>query len=95
MQQLTGLDAAFLTLERYNSSGHVGGVCLLDPTEMVAALDLAALTHLIDQRLHLIPLLRKRLTVVPFGLDQPYWTDDSDFDLEYHVRENIAAESGL
>lgn len=33
MKQLTGLDAAFLILQRHNSTGHVGGVCLLDPTE--------------------------------------------------------------
>ena len=24
---------------------------------------------------------------VPFGLDQPYWIDDPDFDIEFHVRE--------
>jgi len=24
---------------------------------------------------------------VPLGLDQPYWVDDADFDLEYHIRE--------
>jgi WS/DGAT/MGAT family acyltransferase len=27
------------------------------------------------------------LKPVPFGLDYPYWIDDPDFDLEYHVRE--------
>ena len=24
---------------------------------------------------------------MPLGLDQPYWIDDPDFDIEYHVRE--------
>ncbi len=33
MQQLTGLDAAFLALETANSTGHVGGVCMLDPKD--------------------------------------------------------------
>lgn len=32
MKQLSGLDAAFLTLETHNSTGHVGGVCILDPS---------------------------------------------------------------
>jgi len=27
------------------------------------------------------------LLPVPFGLDQPYWIDDANFDIEYHVRE--------
>ena len=46
MKQLTGLDAAFLMLERHNSTGHVGGVCLLDPTTARAPVDLASITAL-------------------------------------------------
>src|SRR5919204_1205570 len=38
-------------------------------------------------RLPLLPPLRWRLAEVPFGLDYPYWIDDSDFDLDFHVRE--------
>jgi WS/DGAT/MGAT family acyltransferase len=87
MQQLTGLDAAFLALETANSTGHVGGVCLLDPTDAPRPLDLAALTDVLAQRLPLVPVLRRRLLEVPLGLDQPYWVDDADFDLEYHIRE--------
>ncbi|MEP7019655.1 MAG: wax ester/triacylglycerol synthase family O-acyltransferase, partial [Pseudonocardiales bacterium] len=87
MKQLTGLDAAFLMLERSNSTGHVGGVCLLDPSDAPAPVDLASVTALIESRLHQIPILRQRLAWVPFGLDQPYWVDDEQFDIEYHVRE--------
>ena len=39
MQQLTGLDAAFLALETANTTGHVGGVCVLDPREAPQPLD--------------------------------------------------------
>ena len=87
MQQLTGLDAAFLALETANSTGHVGGVCILDPTDAPKRLDLETLTELMAQRIALVPVLRRRLMHVPFGLDQPYWIDDPDFDIEYHVRE--------
>jgi diacylglycerol O-acyltransferase len=45
MKQLSGLDAAFLTLETHNSTGHVGGLLILDPSEAPAPLDLAALTR--------------------------------------------------
>src|SRR5947209_19823801 len=31
--------------------------------------------------------LRWRLLEVPLGLDHPYWIDDDEFDIEYHVRE--------
>jgi diacylglycerol O-acyltransferase len=87
MQQLTGLDAAFLALETTNSTGHVGGVCLLDPADAPQPLDLALLTDTLAQRLPLVPVLRRKLLEVPLGLDQPYWIDDPDFDIEYHIRE--------
>src|SRR5215469_9842855 len=87
MQQLTGLDAAFLALETANSTGHVGGVCILDPTGAPAPLTLARLTEMFAARLPLVPVLRRRLLTVPLGLDQPYWVDDPNFDIEYHVRE--------
>jgi diacylglycerol O-acyltransferase / wax synthase len=87
MQQLTGLDASFLALETTNSTGHVGGVCILDPRDAPQRLTLATLTSLIGQRLPQVPVLRRRLLEVPLGLDQPYWIDDDTFDLEYHVRE--------
>jgi len=86
VRQLTGLDASFLSLETRTSSGHVGGVCLLDPRQAPRALDLAALREVFAERVGLVPVLRQRLLEVPFGLDQPYWVDDEDFDLEFHVR---------
>ena len=87
MRQLTGLDAAFLALETANSTGHVGGVCVLDPAGAPRPLDLGALLDLMEQRLPLVPVLRQKLLEVPLGLDQPYWVEDTSFDLEYHVRE--------
>jgi diacylglycerol O-acyltransferase len=87
MQQLTGLDAAFLALETANATGHVGGVCVLDPRDAPQPLTLARLTDVLAGRLPLVPVLRRRLLNVPLGLDLPYWIDDPDFDIEYHIRE--------
>jgi diacylglycerol O-acyltransferase / wax synthase len=87
MQQLTGLDAAFLAMETPAMYGHVGSICILDPSTAATPLTLASLTDLIESRLHLIPPFRRRLVDVPLGLDQPYWIEDPDFDIEYHVRE--------
>jgi hypothetical protein len=41
----------------------------------------------VAERIPLVPVLRRKLLNVPLGLDQPYWIDDPDFDIEYHVRE--------
>src|SRR3954470_105220 len=87
MQQLTGLDAAFLAMETPSVYGHVGSVCVLDPWPAPEPLTLDRLTRVIESRLHLIPPFRRRLVTVPFGVDQPYWIEDPDFDIEFHVRE--------
>ncbi len=87
MQQLTGMDASFLALETANTTGHVGGLSVLDPSTASEPLTLARLTEVMAERLPLAPVLRRKLLNVPLGLDQPYWIDDSDFDIEYHVRE--------
>ncbi len=87
MQQLTGLDSSFLAFETAHSTGHVGGLCVLDPSEAPKPLTLARLTEVLGERLPLVPVLRRKLLNVPLGLDQPYWIDDPDFDIEYHIRE--------
>jgi len=87
MQQLSGLDASFLALETASTTGHVGGLSVLDPSTAPAPLTLARLTEIMTERVPLVPVLRRKLLNVPFGLDQPYWIDDADFDIEYHVRE--------
>jgi len=88
LRQLTGLDAQFLALETPRQAGHVGGLAILDPrTRPNGRLELADVHNMIAERLPLLPPFRWRLKPVPLGLDYPYWIDDADFDLEYHVRE--------
>ena len=88
MKQLTSLDAQFLALEDGRIHGHVSALSLYDPhTAAGRKLDLALVRDLISERLHLMPPFRWRLARVPFGLDHPYWIDDGNPDLDYHVRE--------
>jgi WS/DGAT/MGAT family acyltransferase len=88
MRQLTGLDAQFLALESPRQAGHVGALAVLDPsTRPNGRLEYADLLNMIEERLPLLPPFRWRLKAVPLGLDYPYWIDDPEFDLEYHVRE--------
>jgi diacylglycerol O-acyltransferase len=88
VRQLTGLDMQFLALESPRQAGHVGGLAILDPsTRPDGRLDAAIVQAMIEERLPLLPPFRWRLKTVPFGLDYPYWIDDPNFDVEYHVRE--------
>jgi WS/DGAT/MGAT family acyltransferase len=88
MQQLSSLDAQFLAIETPRQTGHVAALAILDPeTAPGGELRLSDLERLIAERMPLLPPLRRRLAPVPFNLDFPYWIDDPDFDLEYHLRE--------
>lgn len=95
MRQLTSLDAQFLALESARQTGHVGGVAILDPTTAPGGeISAARIQEVISARLPLLPPLRWRLAEVPLGLDHPYWIDDADFDIEYHVRETALPPPG-
>jgi WS/DGAT/MGAT family acyltransferase len=84
MRQLSGLDNSFLAFESGVTYGHVTSLAIFEPGE--TTLTYERVRDLVAERLHLLAPFRRRLVTVPLGLDHPYWIDDPDFDLEYHVR---------
>ena len=94
MRRLSGLDAAFLALETPHSTGHVGGMSIVDPSTATEELNLQRLISVLEPRLALVPVMRQRLVDVPLGLDQPVWIDDEYFDIEYHIREIALPKPG-
>jgi WS/DGAT/MGAT family acyltransferase len=86
VQQLTGLDTSFLNLETSTTYGHVSGLAVFDPSTASVPPTPEDVKKLIEERIHLLPPYRRRLVEVPFGLDHPYWIEDPDFDLDFHVR---------
>ncbi|HEY5335107.1 MAG TPA: wax ester/triacylglycerol synthase family O-acyltransferase [Mycobacteriales bacterium] len=88
MRQLTGLDTQFLAMENGRIHAHVGMVAILDPSTAPGGLiDAERIKEVLRERIHLLPPFRWRLVRVPFDLDHPYWIEDPDFDLDYHVRD--------
>jgi diacylglycerol O-acyltransferase len=88
MRQLSALDAQFLNIESGGTVGHIAGLAILDASDTPnGALTLEDMLALVRRRLPRIEQFRWRLAEVPLGLDHPYWTEDPDFDLEFHVRE--------
>lgn len=87
MQQLSGSDTGFLTLEKGNNYNHVGALAIYDPSTApdgeVRFKDILA--HF-DVCMHRNPMFRRRLVEPPLGMDRPYWVDTADFDVEFHVR---------
>jgi diacylglycerol O-acyltransferase len=95
MRQLSPLDAQFLAVESPSTYGHVGSLAVYDPsTAPDGRLTIDDLCKLTSSRLHLLAPFRWRLVEVPFGIDLPYWIDDPDFDLDFHIRESAVPPPG-
>jgi WS/DGAT/MGAT family acyltransferase len=86
MKQLTGLDSSFLRMETPTTYGHVASLAIFDPHTAPRPVGYQEVRALIESRLHLVPPFRRRLVEVPLGIDHPYWIEDPDFDLDYHLR---------
>jgi diacylglycerol O-acyltransferase len=86
MERLTGLDAAFLYIETPSHHMHVSMVSVFDANTVPGGYSFEKVRAIIEERLPLIPMFRRRLVEVPFRLHHPVWVDDPNFDLDYHVR---------
>lgn len=95
MEQLSGLDSAFLYLETPRTPMHIGSIAIYDPsTAPNSFVRFKDILGFIESRLHLAKSFRRKLANVPLSLDYPYWIDDADFDLEYHVRHIALPQPG-
>ena len=95
MEQLSGQDATFLYLESARMPMHIGSINIYDPqTAAGGAVRFKQILELIESRLHLARAFRQRLAEVPLALDYPYWIQDPDFDLEFHVRHIALPKPG-
>ena len=93
VKQLSGLDAAFLYMETPTTYGHVNGLAIYERPDGDYDPYQAAYERF-DALLGRLEPMRRRLVEVPFSLDHPYWIDDPDFDLSYHVRHIGLAPPG-
>jgi diacylglycerol O-acyltransferase len=94
MKRLPGLDATFLHLENANTYGHVAGLSIFERPTAKGYDPYAAWLGQLEQRLHLLEPLRRRLVEVPLGIDHPVWVNDPNFDLIFHVRHTAVPPPG-
>ncbi len=87
MQQLSAQDASFVYLETPHTPMHIGSVGIYDPaTAPGGFVRFKDILRFIEERLGGARSFRQRLVRVPFDLDHPYWIEDPEFDIEFHVR---------
>jgi WS/DGAT/MGAT family acyltransferase len=95
MRQLSGHDAGFLYTDTTQANANVSLLHIHDQsTAPGGVVRFKSILAHIEGRLSGSPLFRQRLQRVPLGLDHPYWVDDEQFDLEYHVRHIALPKPG-
>jgi WS/DGAT/MGAT family acyltransferase len=90
LDRLSSIDASFLTNESSDSHMHVGAVLVFEgpPPSYDDFLD-----H-VRGRLHLVPRFRQKLAFPPVETGRPFWIDDPNFNLAYHVRHSALPSPG-
>jgi diacylglycerol O-acyltransferase len=79
MEQLSGLDTAFVSQDSTRTPMHICAVLLYDAgNHDQNRLSLASLRDLTERRLSSFPLFKRKLLQVPMGVDAPYWVDEPE-----------------
>ena len=85
----------FLQADSSRTPMHITPVLLYDPTTAPhGALGFDDVKEHFRNNLNKSPVFRRKLLHTPFDFDPPYWIEDEDFDLDYHVRHNALPRPG-
>jgi diacylglycerol O-acyltransferase len=80
VRRLSGIDAAFLYLERKEIPLHIAGLCVFD-----GEIPYPAFVRSVGAKLHLLPRYRQVVVDPPLHLGYPSWEDDRRFDIRRHI----------
>ena len=88
--RLSAVDASFLAQERQSSHMHVGALVIFEgpPPSREDFVE-----H-IESRLGLVPRYRQKLAFPRFEMGRPFWVDDPQFNIDYHVRHTALPAPG-
>jgi diacylglycerol O-acyltransferase len=88
--RLSAVDASFLAQEKQSSHMHVGALVIFDgPAPSREEFE----AHL-RTRLRRVPRYRQKLAFPRLEAGRPFWVDDPNFNLDYHVRHTALPKPG-
>lgn len=93
-KQLTEQDAGYLYLETPETPQHVGGMSLVELPAGYEGDFYEDYKKHIGSRLHLVPMLHQKLVRLPLDIDHPFWANDDQVDLDYHIRHQTVPRPG-
>jgi diacylglycerol O-acyltransferase / wax synthase len=88
--RLSAVDASFLAQEKQSSHMHVGALVIFDGPPPAAD----ELYDHLRSRLKLVPRYRQKLAFPRLEAGRPFWVDDPNFNLDYHVRHTALPKPG-
>lgn len=94
MDQLGGLDAAFLFSETPTMHLHVCGLFVLDTSTMPGGYRFETIRETVLERMPRVPAARQVLARVPLGVSRPFWVEDPHLDMDRHLHRIGAPAPG-
>lgn len=95
MRQLSAHDAAYIDSDTAHANSNVTLVHIYDQsTAPGGVVRFKQILAHVQSRLDRLPLFRQKIARVPLNLDRPYWVEDDNFQLDYHVRHIALPKPG-